>query len=141
MKIKSYEKSTFIKWTVILLTVLELLGVGYLSQIKMIEFSPLTIITAENENEIVLCNNEIRKRLYKNTYIYYKNHKYKYERLEEKLKGEDSNPYHEIKIELEAKAKKVFSKEKTNVRTVYIINKKENMIDVIRNTWDGDKNS
>ena len=133
MKVRNYEKMTLITSLLIIIFLTEMIWIINLNQVRIKDYKKFPMLMNSNKEGNIIVNKEERKLIYKNRFLYYQDNKIKYTIIEDQKL--DNLKDYQIKLKLEKKQKE------NEVITVTIENKKISMIDMMRNTWGGDKNS
>ena len=133
MKVRNYEKMTLITSLLIIIFLTEMIWIINLNQVRIKDYKKFPMLMNSNKEGTIIVNKEERKLIYKNRFLYYQDNKIKYTIIEDQKL--DNLKDYQIKLKLEKKQKE------NEVITVTIENKKISMIDMMRNTWGGDKNS
>ena len=132
MKQKKYEKKLLVCICVFCLWGIEMGLIGVFRQTKIINYQNYQLIITEKKEAILFLPKKEKQNWYKNNHFYWNNKKYKYKIVE--IVEKDSS-YLQMKISFLSKQVK-----ENEVLQVFIESKRMNMIEVIKNTWGGDKN-
>lgn len=135
MKIRRYEKTVFLYGWIIIIILLEIVGFYELSKVKVIKFHTISAIVTNDKNIVIIAKPEVRKNIYKNVYLYYKDKKYKYYIEKDEKCKDDKELYYTLTL------KTKFPKKENDIITIEIEKEKINMIEVIKSAWDGDEHS
>lgn len=130
MKVRNYEKMTFISFLIGGILLLELLMGIYLQEVKIRECIFISMIIREDNRAETILTKEERKILYKNNSLYWKNKRIKYEIEEDQKIGKEYRMILHVQKDMR----------ENDVITGTIENKKISIIDMIINMWGGDKN-
>lgn len=139
MKKKNYEKDTLAIITCLIVFLLEIIFVAFLREYKMYNYKQISSIYVDDDNIMSFVDEEERKILYKNKYIYIDNKKLEYEIRKDNGVTINSNNKKYYEIYLKVKINKKY-KLNDNINVV-IKDKKINMLEMFKLVWVGDENS
>ena len=130
MKTRNYEKKTGILSGIIFLLIIELLLFIELKNIKIDQYNKYTMIRIEEKKGYLIVRKKDREILYQNSQFYIENQKQKYKIVEDNQLEEN---LYQIILET--------SKERENdIEEISFRTNKISIMEMIINTWGGDKN-
>ena len=136
MKVKNYEKTSFIYLTIIILFIIEIIGIIILCTIKIYSYKKMSGIVISKNRIVLMLNQKDKKSIYKNQNAYIDNYCRKYEIVENrgKLFSKGKNDYYEIILDV-----KFSDKYKPNdVVELSLKDKKYKLIKIFKIIWEGD---
>ena len=136
MKVKNYERNSFIYLILIILFIIELIGIVSLCTIKNYSYKKLSGIVISKNKIVLIINKKEKDILYKNQKAYIDNYCRKYKIIDDKGKlfSKGKNTYYEVIVDVE------FSNEyKINdVIELSLKDKKNKLINIFKIIWEGD---
>lgn len=135
MKPKNYEKKAFISLFTIFLLGFEIIGICTLHHTKIREYKLYQAIHQKTQFIQIIIEKEDKSLFEKNVYLFFKNKKYKYtiEKIEEIHSNQKT--YYDVVLKVPLKEKP----KESEMIEISIEKRKTNIIDIIKNTWGGDK--
>ena len=136
MKIKKYEKFSFVLFIYLFTFILEFIYVIVLFENKEYKYEKITAMVVKNNLAIIVISPQNKKLLYKNKYLFINNKKKKYEIVEERNNTirQGKNKYYEVLIKFK------FDKnyKSSDIMSISIKKEKYRMIEIFSLIWDGD---
>lgn len=136
MKVRNYEKMTFINIMLIFLVLLEITIFVLFSINKINIYENVSGIVVKDDLVVLIINNKTKKIIYKNTLLYLNNKKLKYEIVEDRgyVLKRNKEDYSEILISFK------FDKNYKVNDSLQLTLKKEkiNIIEIFKIIWEGD---
>lgn len=136
MKVRNYEKKTFINIMLIFLVLLEITIFVLFSINKINIYENVSGIVVKDDLVVLIINNKTKKIIYKNTLLYLNNKKLKYEIVEDRgyVLKRNKEDYSEILISFK------FDKNYKVNDSLQLTLKKEkiNIIEIFKIIWEGD---
>lgn len=136
MKVKIYEKYSFIYLIIILLFFIEILGIILLLTFKIYSYKKMSGIVISENRIVLMLNKEDKKILYKNQNAYIDNYCRRYKIIENrgKLFSKGNEDYYEIIVDV-----KFSDKYKPNDLVELSLNdEKYKIIKIFKIIWEGD---
>ena len=136
MKVKIYEKYSFIYLIIILLFFIEILGIILLLTFKIYSYKKMSGIVISENRIVLMLNKEDKKILYKNQNAYIDNYCRRYKIIENrgKLFSKGKEDYYEIIVDI-----KFSDKYKPNDLVELSLNdEKYKIIKIFKIIWEGD---
>jgi hypothetical protein len=136
MKVKNYEKYSFIYLIIILLFFIEILGIIILLTFKIYSYKKMSGIVISENRIVLMLNKEDKKILYKNQNAYIDNYCRRYKIIENrgKLFSKGKEDYYEIIVDV-----KFSDKYKPNDLVELSLNdEKYKIIKIFKIIWEGD---
>lgn len=136
MKVRNYEKKTFINIMLIFLVLLEITIFVLFSINKINIYENVSGIVVKDDLVVLIINNKTKKIIYKNSLLYLNNKKLKYEIVEDRgyVLKRNKEDYSEILISFK------FDKNYKVNDSLQLTLKKEkiNIIEIFKIIWEGD---
>ena len=136
MKVRNYEKKTFINILLIFLVLLEITIFVLFNINKINMYENVSGIVVKDDLVVLIINNKTKKIIYKNSLLYLNNKKLKYEIVEDRgyVLKRNKEDYSEILISFK------FDKNYKVNDSLQLTLKKEkiNIIEIFKIIWEGD---
>ena len=136
MKVRNYEKNSFIYLIIIILFIIEIIGIITLCTFKNYSYKKLSGIVISKNRIVLMINKKEKELLYKNQRAYVDNYCRKYKIIDDrgKIFSKGKNTYYEIIVDV-----KFNDKYKPNdVIELSLKDKKYKLINMFKIIWEGD---
>lgn len=135
LKNKNYETTSIQSLCIIFLLILEIVGFCIIKDIKIKKYQIFQLMKIETQKYSIVINQEDRKTIYKNVYLYYQNKKYKYKVLKDEKVKINNKTYYQLEMKVPLKE----TTQEENIVEISVEKEQINCMDVIVDTWGGDK--
>ena len=136
MRIKKYEKKSFILFICFITFIFELVFFIIVYESKEYKYEKLTSTVVKNNLVLLVVSKDTKQILYKNKYLYLNDKKKKYKIVEERKSviKQGRKKYYELLIRYK------FDKnyKSSDIMSISIKNEKYRMIEIFKLIWDGD---
>ena len=135
LKNKNYETTSIQSLCIIFLLILEIVGFCIIKDIKIKKYQIFQLMKIENQKYSIVINQEDRKTIYKNVNLYYQNKKYKYKVLKDEKVKINNKTYYQLEMKVPLKE----TTQEENIVEISVEKEQINCMDIIVDTWGGDK--